>query len=175
MAEKNNFLDSLGRNATPLLLLAGGAIAYFKIIKPIIDKVSDPFGKGEQHKDDVKNIQLLKSENYFDPQYKDDLKKDNIILSLTPYGQKLYAEKIYKAKGIPYLTNDDEAAVYGVFRALNSKTQISYLAEYFIKTYNKDLKTYLQSFLSQREFGNVATICNKLPIGITDINGKILE
>ena len=175
MAEKNNFVDSLGRNATPLLLLAGGAIAYFKIIKPIIDKISDPFGKGDQHKDDLKNIELLKTEGYFDPGFKNDLKQNNTILSLTPYGQKLYAEKIYKAKGVPYLTNDDEAAVYGVFRALNSKTQISYLSEYFINRYNKDLKTYLQSFLNQNEFGNVATICNKLPIGITDNNGKILK
>jgi hypothetical protein len=175
MAAKNSFVDSLGRNATPLLLLAGGAIAYFKIIKPIIDKVSDPFGKGEQHKDDVKNVEQLKTEGYFDPGYKNDLKQNNVILSLTPYGQKLYAEKIYNAKGIPYLTNDNEGAVYGVFRALNSKTQISYLAEYFINRYNKDLKAYLQSFLNQNEFGNVATICNKLPIGITDNNGKILK
>jgi hypothetical protein len=175
MAAKNNFVDSLGRNATPILLLAGGAIAYFKIIKPLIDKISDPFGKGQTHKDDVKNIEQLKTENYFDPDFKNELLRNNVILTLTDYGAKLYAEKIYKAKGIPYLTNDDEAAVYGVFRSLKSKTQVSYLAETFFKMYNKDLKAFLQSFLNNNEFGNVATICNKLKIGITDNSGNILR
>lgn len=172
MKKGNNFIDSLGRNATPILLLAGGAIAYFKIIKPIIDKISDPFGKSEQHKDDVKEIEQLKNENYFDPQYKDDLKRNNVILSLTPYGQKTYGQIIYNAKGF---FNDDESAVYGVFRALKSKTQISYLSEWFFYTYKQDLKAYLQSFLNENEFGNVATICNKLPIGISDNNGNILK
>jgi hypothetical protein len=175
MAAKNNFVDSLGRNATPILLLAGGAIVYFKIIKPLIDKISDPFGKGQTHKDDVKNIEQLKTENYFDPDFKNELMRNNVILTLTPYGAKLYADKIYKAKGIPYLTNDDEAAIYGVFRTLKSKTQVSYLAETFFMLYNKDLKAFLQSFLNNKEFGNVATICNKLKIGITDNNGNILK
>jgi hypothetical protein len=172
---KNNFIDTLGRNATPLLLLAGGAIAYFKIIRPLINKISDPFGKGEQHKDDIKQIEQLKNENYFDPEYKNNLKQNNVVLSLTDYGKQTYSKIIWDSKGVPYLTNDDEAAIYGVFRSLKSKTQVSVLAEYFFQRYNKDLKTFLQSFLNQNEFGNVATICNKLPIGITDNNGNIIK
>lgn len=169
--QNNSFIDKISRNATPLLLLAGGAIAYFKILKPILDKL----GPGEAHKDDVKQIEQLKSENYFDGDFANELKKTNVILTLTEYGKQTYSKIIWDAKGIPYLTNDDEAAVYGVFRALKSKTQISVLAEYFFQKYNKDLKTFLQSFLNQNEFGNVATICNKLPIGITDNNGNILK
>jgi hypothetical protein len=169
--QKNSFIDSIGRNATPILLLAGGAIAYFKIIKPILNK----FGTSEQHKNDVKEIEQLKTENYFDIDYSNELKRNNIILTLNDYGKQTYSKIIWDAKGIPYLTNDDEAAVYGVFRALKSKTQVSVLAGYFFQKYNKDLKTFLQSFLNQNEFGNVATICNKLPIGITDNNANILK
>ena len=168
---KNSFIDVLGRNATPILLLAGGAIAYFKILKPILNK----FEPSQAHKNDVKEIEQLKNENYFDVDYSNELKKQNVILSLSDYGQKTYSKIIYDAKGLPYLTNDDEAAVYGVFRALKSKTQISVLSGYFFMMYKKDLKTFLQSFLNEKEFGNVATICNKLPIGITDNNGNILK
>ena len=168
---KNSFIDVLGRNATPILLLAGGAIAYFKILKPILSK----FEPSQAHKNDIKEIEQLKNENYFDVDYSNELKKQNVILSLSESGLKTYSKIIYDAKGIPYLTNDDEAAVYGVFRALKSKTQVSVLAGYFFRMYNKDLKTFLQSFLNEKEFGNVATICNKLAIGITDNNGNILK
>jgi len=169
--KQNNYIDTIGRNATPILLLAAGAIAYFKILKPILNK----FGPSEAHKDDVKQIEQLKNENYFDSSYASDLKKNNVILSLSDYGKSTYSKIIWDSKGIPYLTNDDEAAVYGVFRALKSKTQVSVLSEYFFIKYNKDLKAFLQSFLSKNEFGNVATICNKLPIGITDNNGNIIR
>ena len=173
--KKDNPINKILDNPIPLLIIVGSILAYKDIIKPLIDKITDPFGKGEQHKDDVKNIEQLKNENYFDSSFYKDLMSNNIIRILTPYGIEKYAKKIWDAKGIPYLTNDDESAVYGVFRSLSAKTQISQLSEYFFNKYNKDLKSFLQSFLNQNEFGNVATICNKLPIGIVDNNNNIIK
>jgi hypothetical protein len=94
------------------------------------------------------------------------------VKSLTDAGATGYAEIIYKAKGIPYLTNDDEAAVYGVFKAMAYKTQVSKLSEVFFNRYKKDLKAYLQSFLNKDEFGNVLAICNKMAEGISADKGK---
>jgi hypothetical protein len=173
--EKNNPLNKVLDNPVPILIIVGAVLAYKDILKPLIDKLMDPLGKGEQHKDDAKNIEQLKNENYFDSVYYKDLIGNNVIRSLTTYGKELYSKTIWNAKGIPYLTNDDEAAVYGVFRDLSAKTQISQLSEYFFAKYNKDLKTFLQSFLSKNEFGNVATICSKLPIGIVDMNNNIVK
>lgn len=173
--QKNNPINKILDNPVPLLIIVGAVLAYKDVIKPLIDKISDPFGKGEQHKDDVKNIQILKNENYFDPSFYKDYKKSNVIRNLTPYGLELYSKKLYEARGIAYLTNDDESAVYGVFRSLSAKTQISQLSEYFFNKYNQDLKAFLQNFLNQNEFGNVATICNKLPIGIVDMQNNIIK
>ena len=174
--KQDNPINKILDNPIPLLIIVGSILAYKDIIKPIIDKISDPFGKSEQHKDDVKNIEQLKNENYFDSSYYQDLKSSGYVVRiLTPSALDKYSKLIYEAKGIPYLTNDDEEAVYGVFRAITTKTQVSKLSEYFFSKYNKDLKAFLQSFLNQNEFGNVATICNKLPIGITDMNGNLVK
>lgn len=118
------------------------------------------------------NYQAQLTQQYFDSSYiKDRLNKGLWVRTLTPEGAKGYAEIIYKAKGIPYLTNDDEAAVYGVFKALSAKTQVSKLSEVFFTRYNKDLKTYLQSFLNKDEFGNVLAICERMIEGVSSNKG----
>jgi len=118
------------------------------------------------------NYQAQLSQQYFDSDYiKQRMNKGYWVKSLTEAGGNGYAEIIYKAKGIPYLTNDDEAAVYGVFKALTSKTQVSRLTELFFNKYKKDLKAYLQSFMSKDEFGNVLAICEKMIEGISSDKG----
>lgn len=179
MAEqKSNFVDQIGRNAVPLLILAGGGIAIFKIIIPLINSVSkpggslNPFADSEKDKKDKAAVEQLTNENYFDSSYYQDLMKNNTVLILTPSGQKTYSKILYNAKGI---FNDDEAAVYGVFRALKCKTQISSLAKGFFDLYKTDLYGYLENFLNVNELGTIAEITNKLPIGICDSKGNILK
>lgn len=120
---------------------------------------------------DVLNNQA-ETENYFDPSYYEDRKKTYTVLSLSD-GGLAYAKKIYNAKG---LFNDDEDAVYGVFRSLQSKTQVSLVAKAFFATYGKDLKNYLQppnGFLNNDEWNNVINICSKLKQGIKVNNNFI--
>jgi hypothetical protein len=182
MAEKNNFVDSLGRNATPLLLLAGGAIAYFKIVLPLLKGIKDtaqgasnlfnPFTDSEE---DLKNqaaVNLTKNQDFFDPDYLVQLMKTNTCLTLTTYGQKLYSKIIYDAKGV---FNDNEEAIYGVFRTLKTKTQVSSLAKGFFDIYKLDLYGFLENVLNLSELGKISEIVNKLPIGITDSKGNIIK
>lgn len=62
------------------------------------------------------------------------------------------AQEIYKAKGRYILSNDDEAAVKNVFsKKVKDKVQASNIAQAFFTRYKKDLKQYLQSFLSTSE------------------------
>jgi hypothetical protein len=108
-------------------------------------------------------------ENYFDPAYYEDRKKVYTIMSLEDKGLS-YAKKLYNAKGI---FNDNEADVYGVFRALQSKTQVSLIAKAFFGLYGKDLKNYLQpstGFLNESEWNEVVNIISKLKEGIK-VNG----
>jgi hypothetical protein len=120
---------------------------------------------------DVQNAQA-ESENYFDPIYYEERKKIYTVLSLEDKGIS-YAKKIYNAKGF---FNDDEDTVYGVFRSLQSKTQVSLVAKAFFSLYGKDLKNYLQppnGFLSDSEWNNVVNICSKLKQGIKVNNNFI--
>jgi hypothetical protein len=112
----------------------------------------------------------VESENYFDPTYyKDKIKIYGEVMSLSDKGV-YYAKKLYNAKG---LFNDDEDTVFGVFRALNYKTQVSVVADAFFKLYNQDLKNFLQppnGFLSSNEWNNLVNILSKLKTGVK-ING----
>ena len=108
-------------------------------------------------------------ENYFDPAYYDERHKIYTVLSLADQGEA-YAKKLYNAKGI---FNDNEADVYGVFRALQAKTQVSLIARAFFRLYGQDLKNYLQpstGFLSTSEWNEVVNIISKLKEGIK-VNG----
>lgn len=177
-SNQSNFVDQIGRNAVPLLILAGGAIAIFKIIIPLINSVKNPtgslnpFADSEQDKKDKEAVNVTKNENFFDPTYYQDIMKSNYCLILTPSGQKTYAKIIYDAKGY---FNDDEAAIYGVFRALKCKTQISSLAKGFFDMYKTDLYAFLENVFNLEELGQLSEICNKLPIGISDSKGNILK
>lgn len=176
--QQSNIIDQIGKNAVPLMMLAGAGIVIFKVVLPLINSVSsskgslNPFADSEQDVKDKNNIQELQNQNYFDPSYYQNLMKNNVVLILTPSGINKYAKIIHDAKGY---FNDDESAVYGVFRALKTKTQISSLSKGFFDLYKTDLFGYLQNFLNLNEMGIVAEICNKLPIGITDNSGNIIK
>jgi len=59
-----------------------------------------------------------------------------------------YAKQIYDAFGF---FGDDEAVIFGVFRALKTQSQVAWLSKAFKEKYKTDLLTFLQkgSFSSQ--------------------------
>lgn len=85
-----------------------------------------------------------------------------IALLTTPKIEALAAQ-VKKSKGI---FNDDETALYSVFRYLKTKTQVSQLAEVFERIYSRDLYSYLQSFLNESELSKVYNTIKNLPTGI---------
>lgn len=145
------------------LLYGGGLILLYIAGNKLFQKLGIVKDK-EALEADAANAQL-ESENYFDPAYYEERKKLYTVLSLSD-GGVAYAKKIYNAKGY---FNDDEDTVYGVFRSLQSKTQVSLVAKAFFGLYGKDLKNYLQppnGFLNQDEWNQVVSICSKLKQGI---------
>jgi hypothetical protein len=71
------------------------------------------------------------------------------------------ATALWDATGI---FNDDEEAIYGVFRQLTYLSQISYLAQVFYAKYNQDLYGYLSNHLNNDELNNIANIVSKFKI-----------
>jgi hypothetical protein len=153
------------------LLLYGGGLVLLYIAGNKIFKKLGIVKDSEALAADAANAQV-ESENYFDPSYYEERKKLYTVLSLSDGGVS-YAKKLYNAKGI---FNDDEDTVYGVFRSLQSKTQVSLIAKAFFGLYAKDLKNYLQppnGFLSSSEWNQVVSITSKLKQGIKVNNNWI--
>ena len=138
-----------------LLLVGGVLIMMFTAGK----KILQAFGLSPDADDKAEEaaFQQLANSNAFDPDFWK--KGGSGTLILTAAGSASYAEIIYKADKI----NDDEAAVYGVFEALKTKSQVSYLSQKFFERYRKSLKGYLGDFLDSSELAKVATIVNKMP------------
>lgn len=154
MAKSNQNIDP------NLLLIGGGLVLAFLGGKAIFQKLGLVQTTEEKlEEQEIKTQQQqLSTGNYFDPDF---YKKGGTgTLLLTVSGATNLAKIIYDAKGI---INDDEAAVYGVFQSLKTRSQVSFLAEVFFKIYKKSLLAYLQSFLNDSELAVVAKICNKLP------------
>lgn len=126
-----------------------GALFFFR-------QIAQAFGLIKSA-DDVNAASLINA-NYFDPKFWKQGGAGAMIL--TDAGAKIYAKQLYNAKG---LVNDDEAAVYDVFKRMKTKSQVSYLSDKFSLYYNTDLISYLQSFLNPEELLKVKTIVNPLP------------
>lgn len=86
------------------------------------------------------------------------------VKKLTPARALAVAQQLKKAKG---LFNDNEDAIYSVFRTLEYQSQVSQVAAEFLKLTKLELLTYLESFLNQKELAAIADIVNILPVGIT--------
>lgn len=136
-----------------LLVIGGFVFVYFagRKIMQSFGLVSDPT--------ETRNLTQLETENYFDPDYYKQFLANSPLI-LTDNDTKNYIDKLYNAYGI---FNDNEAAVYGVFEALKTKSQVSWLSGKFFIKYGVSLKEYLRSFLNDSEMAKVASIINKLP------------
>ena len=69
--------------------------------------------------------------------------------------------QIKESKGI-FL--DDPEIINGVFQKLNSKAQISFLSNVFLKMYNLDLLSYLKNFLNSEEQTKIYKIIKNKPL-----------
>lgn len=149
-----------------LIIYGGGMVLlYFGILKPILNKLGITKSKEQTI---VENQSQLSNElNPFSP----------IFYQKCPVGCSLikraiaekYAKIIYDAMGV---FSDDEASIYGVFRALKTQSQVSFLCDVFQQKYKTDLLSYLKNGYSQwnsasglnaDELNTVIQIVNKLP------------
>jgi hypothetical protein len=79
---------------------------------------------------------------------------------LTAASGKSLSDILYNAHGI---FNDDEKAIYSVFRALSAKSQVTSLAYWFKQNYNQDLFYWLKDFLNDSEMAIISKIIESKP------------
>lgn len=137
------------------------AVAYFGIIKPILQAVGL-----KDTAEEKKNKQILETvdfgsnnvNNPFSPIFAEKAPKGALLISSATGAE--YSKILKNAPGV---FNDDETAVYGVFNKLKTQSQVSNLAYWFNKYYHQDMFTFLKDFLNDSELGQVAKIVTSKP------------
>ena len=130
------------KQTTDLYIKIGVIIgAYFLILKPILEKLGIQ-KTVEEEKTIVETKKAATTlESPFSPRYWKSFKKPFI---LTNAAAESFVKKLYDSVS-GSLFGDDLNTIYGVFRQLKYKTQVSYLAQYFFNKYKVDLVETLKN------------------------------
>ena len=126
--------------------------------------------KTGQEVQEEQQLQTTLSSNYWLPKFwKDYVNRYGKVMTLTPEAKKRLSDELWDAHGY---FNDDENAIYGVFRQMNYQTSLSSLADYFLTYKQVDLLNWLKDFLSEAEMKNIASIIAKYKVGYSTDGGK---
>lgn len=141
-----------------ILYAVAGFLAY-KIVYSILRATG-----AVQTKEDIAADQFIASNYLTVEPYVNWMKEkgyfsniDNIAVRSLFAGQ---VQRIWDAKGF---FNDDEEAVFSVFRAMPSKIHASAVAYYFGKIKNRSLPDYLAGFMNSSELALLNSILEKKP------------
>lgn len=146
------------------VLLGTGIVAVYKLGTKIgIFQTMDEAQQAQQ-------LQTTLTSNYWLPNFwKDYLNRYKKVMTLTPAAKQKLTDELWDAHGY---FNDDENAIYGVFRQMNYQTSLSSLADYFLQTKKVDLLNWLQDFLNEDELKNISNIIAKYKVGYSTDGGK---
>ena len=107
----------------------------------------------------------LTSQNAFDIHFLNKVLQtvNREVLVLKTSTASRYADQIHKAWGSWYQGGDDEEQVYGVFRKMKDKVQVSQVAKAYQETYSKNLIDSLKDRFDKEEITIVLNIVKTLP------------
>jgi hypothetical protein len=107
----------------------------------------------------------LMSQNAFDIHYLNKVLQivNREVLVLKTSTASRYADQIHKAWGSWYQGGDDEEKVYGIFRKMKDKVQMSQVAKAYQETYSKNLIDTLKDRFDKEEITIVLNIIKALP------------
>ena len=107
----------------------------------------------------------LTSQNAFDIHFLNKVLQtvNREVLVLKTSTASRYADQIHKAWGSWYQGGDDEEQVYGVFRKMKDKVQVSQVAKAYQETYSKNLIDTLKDCFDKEEITIVLNIVKALP------------
>jgi hypothetical protein len=132
-----------------LIGIAAGAYAIYYFAK----KFKEIFTGSEEQQ---KELQTFGNSSYWDINY---WKAPGALI----LKDAAVTDFINKLNSAPGTFNDNEEQVYSVFRALNTKSQVSYLAYKWSQGSNISLYDYLTKFLSDKELYTVKKIIDSKP------------
>lgn len=146
------------QNIDPNVIIKYGVtLAGLYIVYKLAQKVG--IFPSQESKAEAQNLQQLENASVWD--YNKFLSSvPPGALLLTQAGAAAYVEDLWDATG--YI-NDDEEAIYGVFRAMKTQSQIAALAKRFNQLKNRDLYGYLRNYLNDAEMLIIKKIIDQKP------------
>ncbi len=107
----------------------------------------------------------LMAQNAFDIHYLNKVLQavNREVLVLKTSTASRFADQIHKAWGSWYQGGDDEEKVYGIFRKMKDKVQVSQVAKAYQETYSKNLIDTLKDRFEKDEITIVLNIIKTLP------------
>jgi hypothetical protein len=163
----------------PVIYITAAYLGWKYAISPLLEGLNLKDSKTDITQDKVidKTETALPQYDYWRPGFHRLTKSElpsNVVKywkpqPFTPYQNKAIA--IWDATGF---FNDVETQIYGVFRSLKYKTEVSYIAAIFQSKYNRDLYQFLKAYLNKEELATVLQITDKLPYGWILKNGKTM-
>lgn len=132
-------------------------LAYFGVIKPILNKVGITRTKEEKEGDRAE--ERLSRKAVLSPK----LYQTNQMMKTISSGRaSQLASNVYNGKwGGCFGTCDDEAKGISGVTGAGTLVNISYVADKFNKTYNQDMHTYLDSYLESVDWGTIDDYISK--------------
>ncbi len=126
-------------NTTLILGLAGLGLAYFGLLKPILNALRiTSTAETKEQEQNIKTAETAPANvNPWSPNYY-KIKGGTVFTLATA---KAKAKIIYNALGN---FSDDEEAIYGVLKSAKYKTQISFLCDVFYQMYKIDMFEFLK-------------------------------
>ena len=138
-----------------IVVIAVASIIYLAIARPILQKIGIIDDKKDKEKDNAIK-EFDKSQWFTSLPYKAN--KSQITISETK--ANALAKEIFYAKGYVY---DCETCAIGSILDAGTKINISYVAYRFYVLYNRDLMSYLKSFLENDNWITLYASYKKLP------------
>jgi len=144
-------------------ILLGGS-TYLSIVKHRRDKTTEVL-LGLIQRELRSSGNSLGLESAFDIYYLQKViqKIPQRVLVLKEIVANQYAKQLYSAWGSWYEGGDDEAKVYGIFRLMKDKVQVSQVAKAYQEIYAKNLIDVLRERFSSSEIKVVLNIIEGLP------------
>jgi len=139
-----------------VVVIAVASIIYLAIARPILQKVGILDDKKDKERDNI--IKDFSQKQWFTSiPYKAN--KSQVTISETRANN--LATEIYNAKGYVY---DCETCAIGSLVDAGTKINVSFVAYRFYVLYNRDLMSYLKSFLETNDWVDLNETYKKLPM-----------
>lgn len=147
-----------------LLFVVYQTLKKIGLVRDVTERRQDKMAtriEGAQEREILTVVNNILKSKFFNPNF---YKSANTNILLDNIKASQLSTELHSSFGWRFWNyGDDEERIYGVFRRLQNKTQISQLADEYFLNYGKDLAGVLVERLDRSELVKLMSVINTLP------------